>query len=300
MKFFKSPIRVGVLLVLGYSAFSIHDFYHQNFVFAAIGDYGQDRRGHNDDVAKLVKSWSPDFIITLGDNLYRKKNSDKMDPIVGRLYGEYIYPYKGAYSNGSPTKSNRFWPALGNHDWSGGGIVEYLEYFSLPNNERYYEQRIGDVHLFCLSIYNEPDGIGKDSKQAKWIKQKLLASDAPWKIVYSHYPPYSSSQHGGKEELRWPFSEWGSSVVLAGHDHYYERLDVNGTPYFVNGLGGGRRYTTHEVDERSMFRYNDNYGAMKISGNSQRLKFEFINVDNQVIDKYEVIKPGFWEWVNKL
>jgi len=44
--------------------------------------------------------------------------------------------------------------------------------------------------------------------------------------------------------MRWPFQEWGASVVLTGHEHVYERLGVGtsggpGTfPYIINGLGG--------------------------------------------------------------
>src|SRR5258705_10398767 len=35
--------------------------------FAVIGDYGADTNAEQ-DVADLVKSWNPDFVITVGDN----------------------------------------------------------------------------------------------------------------------------------------------------------------------------------------------------------------------------------------
>jgi hypothetical protein len=42
---------------------------------------------------------------------------------------------------------------LGNHGYSdGGGISVYLNYFTVPNNERYYDKIIGDVHLFVINI----------------------------------------------------------------------------------------------------------------------------------------------------
>ena len=40
--------------------------------------------------------------------------------------------------------------------------------------------------------------------------------------------------------MQWPFKDWGADAVLTGHDHIYERLLVNGIPYFVNGIGGAR------------------------------------------------------------
>ena len=38
--------------------------------FAVIGDYGVDLNEHEVKVAALVRSWNPEFIITLGDNRY--------------------------------------------------------------------------------------------------------------------------------------------------------------------------------------------------------------------------------------
>ena len=87
-----------------------------------------------------MKSWEPDFIITLGDNNYRQTETDNIDHNVGRLYSDYIHPYKGAFGKGSPTGTNRFWPAMGNHDWDEpNGYEEYSSYFTLPNDGRYYD-----------------------------------------------------------------------------------------------------------------------------------------------------------------
>ena len=143
-----------------------------SFKFAAIGDYGTDRKGRAQQVAALIKSWDPDYIITLGDNNYRRTKTDNIDWNVGKLFQEYIYPYKGKYGPGSPDGINRFWPALGNHDWDDGGITEYLDYFTLPNNGRYYDVQIGPVHLFCINTDMEPDGVTANSRQASWLKEK--------------------------------------------------------------------------------------------------------------------------------
>jgi hypothetical protein len=272
----------------------------KSFTFAAIGDYGTDRKGHAEDVSRLVKSWNPDFIITLGDNNYRKTATDNIDHNIGELYGDYIYPYKGKFGPGSPTGTNRFWPSLGNHDWDDGGVQEYFDYFTLPHNERYYDVRIADVHLFCLSVFNEPDGSGPESVQANWIRERVQASDAPWKLVFNHYPPFSSGKYGGTPKLRWPFSTWGVDAVLAGHFHYYERLQHQGIPYFINGLGGNQVYTTFKVHEKSKVRYNDGFGAMQIYGNAQRIVFKFVNTDGQEIDRHEVIKPGIWRTIREM
>ena len=60
--------------------------------------------------------------------------------------------------------------------------------------------------------------------------QDLAARTLPWKIVYLHQPPYSSGDHGSDTALRSKlapvFEHHGVQLVLAGHDHDYERDDA--------------------------------------------------------------------------
>jgi hypothetical protein len=92
-------------------------------VFAVLGDYGSGDQNEA-DVAELVLSWQPDFIITLGDNNYPSGAADTMDGAVGQFFHSYIYPYQGDYGAGAEV--NRFFPTLGNHDMisESGGFVE--------------------------------------------------------------------------------------------------------------------------------------------------------------------------------
>ena len=47
----------------------------------------------------------------------------------------------------------------------------YLDYFTLPGNERYYDVAIGPVHLFAVdSDPREPDGNTEGSVQARWLR----------------------------------------------------------------------------------------------------------------------------------
>ena len=115
--------------------------------FAAVGDYGV-ANSNELAVANLVRSWNPDFIITLGDNNYPDGTASTIDSRIGQYFHDYIYPYTGTYTPGSTT--NRFFPALGNHDWIASGALPYLNYFSLPNNERYYTFTQGPVEFFVM------------------------------------------------------------------------------------------------------------------------------------------------------
>jgi hypothetical protein len=80
--------------------------------------------------------------------------------------------------------------------------------------------------------------------QAAWLDADLRSNHLPWAIVYGHKPPYSSGQHGGDvlfQELFVPVLEKHHvPLVLAGHDHDYERFHPQkGIAYVVTG-GGGR------------------------------------------------------------
>ncbi len=255
-------------------------------VFAAIGDYGSGDQ-HEADVAAQVLSWKPDFIITLGDNNYPSGAADTIDSAVGQFFHSYIYPYKGSFGPGAEV--NRFFPCLGNHDLLTNNGQPYYDYFTLPGNQRYYDFTWGPVHLFALDdLDSEPDGVGVSSTQAEWLKSRLANSDSAWNIVYMHYPAYSSGLHGSTDWARWPYKEWGADAVLAGHDHTYERLEVNGLTYFVNGLGGGAIYDFTNILPVSEVRYNADYGAMRIEATDSSIRFEFISRGGELVDSFEL------------
>ena len=257
--------------------------------FAVIGDYGSGG-GPAADVANLVLSWAPDFIITTGDNNYPDGSDTTIDANVGQFYHSYIFPYTGNYGPGADR--NRFFPSLGNHDWSTNSAQPYLDYFTLPGNERYYDFTWGPLDFFVLdSDSREPDEVGSGSAQADWLQQKLAESPAIWKIVYLHHAPYSSGMHGGTDWAIWPYQEWGADAVLAGHDHTYERLTIDGIPYFVNGLGGGAIYSFFNVVDGSQIRYNDDYGAMLVEADEQSITFQFVSRQGEVIDTFTEQKP---------
>jgi tartrate-resistant acid phosphatase type 5 len=262
--------------------------------FAVIGDYGY--VGPNDSaVAAMIKTWNVDFIVTVGDNSY---NPGTIDNNIGKYYSSYIGAYHGAYGPGSPI--NRFFPSLGNHEYSdGGGLAAYLSYFTLPGagiatsnssgNERYYDFTIGDIQFLALnSDPPEPDGTAWNSVQGNWARWMLTnyGKNTKWKIVLMHHPPYSSGNvHGSTPAMRWPFEQWGVDVTLAGHEHNYERVMVDNDrggdsiPYFVNGVGGRSLYGFSFTPVKgSAMRYSDSYGAMLVEAADSTMLIQLYSI----------------------
>jgi tartrate-resistant acid phosphatase type 5 len=257
-------------------------------LFAVIGDYGQAENTAAFRVAEMIDSWQVDFIVTTGDNNYPDGEAATIDDNIGQFYHRYIGSYQGEYNRGSEV--NRFFPSLGNHDWSLGNIDPYLEYFTLPGNERYYDFVEGPLHFFILdSDTREPDGVGLSSAQADWFQQAIEASTSPWQIVVMHHPPFSSGLHGSSDWMQWSFAEWGADFVLSGHDHVYERLEIDGLTYITNGLGGhGAVYDFLNVLPESQFRYNAEHGAMRVQATSEWILLEFFNTLGELVDSYRL------------
>lgn len=257
--------------------------------FAVFGDYGSVGPAAK-SVSELVKSWHVDFIATAGDNNYPVGGADTIDANIGQFYAEFICPYRGSFGRGA-TK-NRFFPALGNHDWYTAQAQPYLDYFDLPGNERYYDFAWGSVQLFMLdSDPSEPDGVMSDSRQATWLSERLAASTARWKIVVMHHPPFSSALHGSTFYMQWPYKQWGADLVFAGHDHDYERIEVDGLPFIVAGLGGASTYGFNTTVSGSRAQYNAGYGAGLVEADAQRLSFRFFDSDGQLIDTLSLGTP---------
>ncbi|TGE10655.1 alkaline phosphatase [Hymenobacter fodinae] len=252
--------------------------------FAAVGDFGYAGRPER-DVANLINSWNPEFVITLGDNNYDLGDGKTIDANIGQYYQAYIGNYQGKYGPGAST--NQFFPSLGNHDLYTGNGQPYFSYFTLPGNERYYDFVRGNVHFFVLnSDPLEPDGVLSTSVQAQWLQQRLAQSPEIWKIVYFHHAAYSSGPHGSTVALQWPFRAWGASAVINGHDHHYERIMTDGIPFFVNGLGGRSVYQTYTPVPNSQIRYSGDFGAMLVQASTDSLNFQFITRNNKLIDTY--------------
>lgn len=264
------------------------DPYYGALLVGVIGDYGL--AGENEAaVSELVAGWNPALVLTTGDNNYFDGSDELIDENIGQYYHGFISPYVGTYGEGADI--NRFFPTLGNHDWMTTDAVPYLGYFELPGNERYYDFTWGDAHFFAVdSDPHEPDGVTSDSLQGAWLRDALAASTAPWNIVYFHHAPYSSGTHESSSSMQWPFEEWGADLVLAGHDHDYERVVTDGLPYVVVGTGGGdlRPFGPDQVDG-SQAGLDLVFGALLLEITSTRLRGSFQTVDGVLFDRFDLL-----------
>jgi hypothetical protein len=209
--------------------------------FLAFGDSGG---GGNDQYQLRDRMFDVpyDLIVHTGDIAYD-------DGTIGEFEDNVFGVYADLFS------SLPFFPAAGNHEYKTLQGAPFRDVFALPGDsgEKWYSYDWGRVHFAALDT--EADYV----TQAAWLDADLAASAAPWKIVYLHRPPYSSGNHGSDTRLRTLLApvleKHGVQLVLAGHDHHYERMiPQGGVAYVVTG-GGGRG--TYNVGTSSFTAFAD-------------------------------------------
>jgi len=137
-------------------------------------------------------------------------------------------------------------PALGNHDVQSGEGMDILR--KLGRNSAWYVEKIGPVRVIVL----DSNRIG-NAQQTAWLR-KVLAEEQPrgtWTIAAMHHPAYSAGHHGSDKNVqrRWVplFEQAGVQLVVAGHDHDYQRSNkIDGITYIVSGGGAKVRESGRE------------------------------------------------------
>jgi|GEM_PF-1939825 len=97
--------------------------------FAIIGDFGETLRDQEfpvDRLGKMIRSWNPDFVVSVGDDNYILGEAATIDTNIGKNFTSFIYPKGTDYPEYYPYPSdaplyNRFFSALGNHDYGDVG-----------------------------------------------------------------------------------------------------------------------------------------------------------------------------------
>ncbi|HWB19973.1 MAG TPA: metallophosphoesterase [Phycisphaerales bacterium] len=276
---------------------------------AVIGDYGDNSPAEASVAALVNNTIRPQFILTTGGNNALSHSFADYDLVVGQFYHQYLFPYIGIYGAGAASENN-FFPAPGNQDWDGDNLAGFLNFFSLPGNERYYDFIRGPVRFFVVdSDPREPDETNYPSAQAFWLRKGLESSTSAFNIVIFHHPAFSSGTVNGPSSwMQWPFKLWGADAVISGDDHVYERLDFGGIPFFVVGASGQPLDSFATPLPQSILRYSADFGAMKISADASHLTFDVYSLaaGGSIIDSLtitpdqpqpDLIPPNrYWEF----
>ena len=184
---------------------------NNNFVFVVTGDW--DCNKNTENTVNNIKSKTPDLVVSTGDMSYGDSGDcfyNVVNPIISKLK-----------------------ISLGNHDTPEDGSAslqnEYESYFKLK--KPFYSFDYKNTHFIMMDSAHEPS-IGLSDQQYQFVKQDLEKtsnnSNINWIIVTLHEPFYTNpGKHPpdqGLAKVYHPlFDKYGVDLVLAGHNHWYER-----------------------------------------------------------------------------
>src|SRR5215207_8486345 len=240
--------------------------------FMVVGDTGTGGKEQYELAAVMLRYWQAfpfEFALMMGDNLYKGEKAE-----------DYKLKFEDAYK---PLLDNKvkFYATLGNHDESN---QRFYEHFNM-NKEEYYNFKKGPVSFYSLNSNY------MDKRQLTWLEEKLKGDTADWKVAFFHHPPYSSGgKHGSEVGLREVieplFVKYGVNVVLAGHEHFYERVKPQkGVYYFITGAGGKlRKGDVKKGSPLTAKAYDADMSFMLVEMTKDEMHFQVISRTGETVD----------------
>ena len=182
-------------------------------------------------------------------------------------------------------------PAPGNHDYRTADGAAYYDYFGAAAGERgkgWYAYDLAGWRVIALNSNCGSVGCGDGSEQANWLANELATSDAECTVAYWHHARFSSGQHGPSTSVAtfWRIlAGAGADVVMAAHDHNYERFGpIEGIRSFVVGTGGASLRSLGRTAASSEVRINGVHGVLVLTLGEGAYDWQFVDVDGQVRD----------------
>lgn len=218
--------------------------------------------------------------------------------------GDLAYPdagredFKNCYEPTWGRLKGRVRSVPGNHEYMTEGAKSYFAAMGEaagPSGKGYYSFELNGWHIIGLNSHIR---IGDKSKQINWLQEDLSKTTAKCILAFTHLPRFSSGEGGDNEEMEkaWLLLQGaGATLMLAGHDHHYERFaplnvtggrdNAKGIRSFVVGTGGAyldkKPWWQRRHSERLI---PGQWGVLKIDLASAGYNWAFISVDGKILD----------------
>lgn len=216
-------------------------------------------------------------VLTLGDNTYPVGKPEEFRNCYDPTWGRF---------------KDKTWPTAGNHDYAQPNALAYYQYFGEaagPERRGYYVRQLGNWQIIALNSNLNAEQM---QQQLSWLKEQLEDSRASCRLAFWHHPVFSSGGHGSNQKML-PFwqllADAGTELVLAGHDHDYERFaplnrngerdDVRGIRSLVVGTGGATLTPMFFAKSSTEVRDNSTFGVVRLKLGSNDYEWEFLPVE---------------------
>jgi len=236
-------------------------------VLLAAGDIAACGSEGDEATAALLDATPHATVATLGDNVYERGTAEEFARCYAPSWGRH---------------AARTRPSVGNHEYATGRASGYFGWFGAAAGDPatgWYSYDLGSWHVVVLNSNCSAVSCAAGGTQERWLGDDLARSPAACTLAYWHHPRFSSgSTHGSTEAMAplWAtLYELGADVVLAAHEHHYERfapLDASGAVdpergirSFVVGTGGRSHYGFGPALAGSEVRHTGTYGVLALT-----------------------------------
>ena len=194
--------------------------------------------------------------------------------------------------------------AIGNHEQSGSLDPNALIY-NQEGGSSYYSAQYGNVFVATIA-YNS-----FSQQVLEQLKADAQASQATWKILVTHQPPYYTNKVAGmdastQQAIAQAVQEAGIDVVLSGHDHSYARTEPlyngevdqeKGITYFICGSLGEKSYSVTDNPEFHFAQATNDYQALYIllstTADTLRIQaYDYNNGSPALVDSFTKTKDN--------
>ncbi len=260
---------------------------------AVIGDAGMGDQV-TPQLAKQIAGYNPSFVIFVGDTVYNiPDNKDQYEAFALKYY-EPLAPL---------LQSMPIYNVVGNHDTEKSTLYNGIPFFyhAYPpfvdprfqpsdnqGRNQWYAfayQNIQFIILDTQTFYDEDGG----EAQLAWLKERLADTRFTYSIPAFHIPPYTSGLHtydGSPVRQQWQplFEANRVPLVLSGHDHNYQRLQVNGITYLVSGGGSASLYGQKTLlPESVVFAKQSNFAILDFY--ADRIELQAVALGGAILDQ---------------
>ncbi|WP_055089479.1 phosphodiester glycosidase family protein, partial [Intestinibacter bartlettii] len=191
---------------------------------------------------------------------------------------------------------------LGNHEFMGDSTADAAKNIYNLSNDRHYSVEYGNVYVGVINYTTDKEQLKQD---LEWLKSDAKASNAKWKVLTMHQPPYYTNIAGNSELINElvpsAAQEAGIDFVFSGHDHSYARTEplkdgkVNendGIVYYISGSTGEKAYQITDNKDFHFAITNGDFKAVYLTVSATDDKFTVTahDVDGGIIDSYTKTK----------
>jgi 3',5'-cyclic AMP phosphodiesterase CpdA len=230
---------------------------------------------HMTATGNLIRGQAPDAVLMLGDAQYETGTQSNFSASYNKAWGSF--------------KGITYAVAGGSHDFYGGGYFStYFGSRAGAAEKNWYSFDLGAWHIIVLNSYC--DNNGNCDAQRSWLASDLAAHPNACTLAAWHEPRYTSgTRHNNASNMDGFWDQLvraGVEIILAGHEHNYERMgpigtsdnsDSKGAVAFVVGTGGKSLETDSPSMEPLSRSYQANtFGVLRLTLHDGSADFKFL------------------------